>query len=392
MRRLFPLLSLLVLLLCVSSQAQDAFHPEVRVWLTRWQNTSLQITGSASWRAVSGEMQREIPASETVLAELRGERVALRIGDENLLEAKEWSLQGSAPLSLSDTLGNDGRTYRGRILLRAHRNRLQVINILPLEDYLLGVIALEMPPSFPAEALKAQAIAARSWTVRNRWKHEADGADVCDGTHCQGYGGVHAEKESSSTAVRDTAGLILVNGAQPVDGVYTADCGGQPISAPADRDESGRDYCADNPRHRWQIGFGWMEVWQAVGEQDSAQELPKGEVDVQIAQTDASGRVLKLRIQCGDSIREVSGARLRSRLGLPSTLFSVRLDQGSMVVFEGSGSGHGSGLCQWGAAGRARAGQSLEQILHAYYPGARVVPLSEAMWEWRKNQKPNSVR
>ncbi|MEJ5253302.1 MAG: SpoIID/LytB domain-containing protein [Chthonomonadetes bacterium] len=387
----------LLFALALPSLAQQAFNPEVRVWLTRWRNSSLHITCSARWQVVSGETQREIPAGETVLVERAGEQVALQIGDERL-EAKEWNLQGEAPLSLSDAQGNNGRSYRGKIVVRVYRSRLQVLNVLPLEDYLLGVVPLEMPPGFPAEALKAQAVAARSWTVRNRFRHEADGADVCDGIHCQVYGGMNAEKESTTTAVRGTAGVILVNSDLPVDGVYTADCGGQPALGngveppPADRDDAGRDYCADNPRHRWQVGFAFMEVWQAAGEQDSAQEPPKGEVDVQIAQSDAGGRVLNLRIRCGEVVREVSGVQLRSRLSLPSTLFSVRLDQGNMIVFEGSGSGHGKGLCQWGAAGRARAGQSMEQILQAYYPGASLATLSEVMWQWRKNQKGSSNR
>ncbi|MGQ9489011.1 MAG: SpoIID/LytB domain-containing protein [Armatimonadota bacterium] len=379
-------LFLSLIVFSLSSQGQEAFNPEIRVWLTRWQGSPLRITCTSRWQAISGGIQQDIPAGETVLVEQNGDDVTLQIGSERL-EAKEWSLQGDASLTLSDR-ANNMRTYRGRIVLRIQRGRLQVLNILPLEDYLLGVVPLEMPPNFPAEALKAQAIAARSWTVRNRFKHEADGADVCDSTHCQLYGGVNAEKESTTTAVRDTSGQILVNGEQPVDGVYTADCGG----LPADRDESGRDFCADNPRHHWQLGFTFAEVWQAVVEQDSAQEMPKGDIDVQIAQTDASGRVQKLRIQCGDAVREVSGARLRARLSLPSTLFSVRVDQGNTIVFEGSGSGHGGGLCQWGAAGRARSGQSVEQILQAYYPGARIVPLSEATWQWRRNRKANSTR
>lgn len=379
-------LFLSLIVFSLSSQGQEAFNPEIRVWLTRWQGSPLRITCTSRWQAISGGVQQDIPAGETVLVEQNGDDVTLQIGNERL-EAKEWSLQGEAPLTLSDR-ANNMRTYRGRIVLRIQRGRLQVLNILPLEDYLLGVVPLEMPPNFPAESLKAQAIAARSWTVRNRFKHEVDGADVCDSTHCQLYGGVNAEKESTTTAVRDTSGQILVNGEQPVDGVYTADCGG----LPADRDESGRDFCADNPRHRWQLGFTFAEVWQAVVEQDSAQEMPKGDIDVQIAQTDSSGRVQKLRIWCGDVVREVNGARLRAWLSLPSTLFSVRVDQGNTIVFEGSGSGHGGGLCQWGAAGRARAGQSVEQILQAYYPGARIVPLSEATWQWRRNRKANSTR
>lgn len=386
----------LLFLLSPRLMAQESSNPEVRVWLTRWQNTPLYITSESTWRATGAGETCSMPAGERVVVECKDRQVTLRVGDKSL-QAEEWTIEGKAPLTLSDAQSNGQRSYRGKLVLRVYKSRLQVLNVLPLEDYLLGVVPLEMPSGFPAEALKAQAIAARSWTVRNRHKHEADGADVCDGTHCQVYGGVTAEKESTTLAVQGTAGLIMVNGDAPVDGVYTADCGGQPApNSPgvpsADRDESGKDYCAANPAHRWSLGFTFLEVWQAAGEKDSGQKLPKGELDVQIVQTDASGRVVTVRIRCGEQTREVSGTRLRSRLLLPSTLFSVRLDQGNTVVFEGSGSGHGNGLCQWGAAGRARAGYKAEDILQAYYPGAQIAPLSEAMWQWRKAQRPNSAR
>ncbi|MCS6829855.1 MAG: SpoIID/LytB domain-containing protein [Armatimonadota bacterium] len=388
-------LYLLLLSLSVLSKTQEPLNPEVRVWLTRWQTVPLYITSECAWRAAGAGMLHNVSAGETATVERDGTRLTLRFGNKSLL-AKEWMLEGEAPLTLSNAQRSSGRSYRGSLVLRVYKGRLQVLNVLPLEEYLLGVVPLEMPPSFPAEALKAQAIAARSWTVRNRHKHEADGADVCDGTHCQVYGDATVERESATLAVQNTAGIIMVKDDAPVDGVYTADCGGQPAPdgstlPTVDRDESGRDYCVANPAHYWSLRFSFREVWQALGE-DSPPEVPKGKVNVQIVQTDESGRVVTFRILCGDRTREVEGTKLRSRLSLPSTLLRVRLEQGDVIVFEGSGSGHGKGLCQWGAAGRARAGQKAEDILRVYYPGARLAPLSEAMWQWRRNRKLNSVR
>jgi len=394
---LLSTLYLLLFLLCPALQAQQPFNPPVRVWLTRWQSTPLYITSQSEWRITGAGASHRMTAGETVRVECDATLVTLRLRDKSL-QAEEWTIEGDAPLSLSRAQDKSGSSYRGKLTLRVCKGKLQVVNTLPLEDYLLGVVPLEMPPNFPTEALKAQAIAARSWTVRNRHKHEAEGADVCDSTHCQVYGGVTAEKESTTLAVQNSAGLILVKDGSPVDGVYTADCGGQPAAAngvstpPPDRDSSGRDYCLANPGHYWSLSFTFLEVWQAAGEKDSSQDMPKGEIDVQILQTDASGRVVTLRIRCGEQTREVSGTRLRSRLSLPSTLFSVRVDQGNTIVFVGNGSGHGNGLCQWGAAGRARSGQKAEEILQAYYPGAQIVPLSEAMWQWREARKPNSAR
>lgn len=385
----------LLVLLSSLAYAQAMFQPEVRVWLTRWQSTPLCISCPSPWRVTGAGRTWNLPAGERVTVEREGTQLTLRIGDRQW-RASEWTIEGEAPLSL--TTDTNMQSYRGKLMLRLYRDRLQVVNVLPLEEYLLGVVPLEMPSRFPAEALRAQAIAARSWSVRNRGKHEADGADYCDTTHCQVYAGVLAERESTTQAVRDTAGLILVNAGAPVDGVYTADCGGQPAlenrtdAPPSDRNESGEDYCAANPRHRWTLRVPLLQVWQLAGGKDSLQESPNGNVEVLTAQRDASGRVVTLRLRWGEQAVEVAGARLRQALSLPSTLFEVWVEGVNLLVFEGRGAGHGRGLCQWGAAGRARAGQKAEQILQFYYPGAQIVPLSEAMWRWREEQKGSSVR
>ncbi|MDW8104892.1 MAG: SpoIID/LytB domain-containing protein [Armatimonadota bacterium] len=389
---------LLYLLLAPLLEAQEPFRPEVRVWLTRWRNLPLVVTSASPWQATGAEKTHRLPAGETVTVEREGDDLALRFGGKRVT-AQEWTLQGEAPLTLSQNAGsNSQQSYRGRLVLRLRQGKLQVVNVLPLEEYLLGVVPLEMPPRFPAEALKAQAIAARSWSVRNRGKHEAEGTDFCDGTHCQVYRGMLAEQESTTQAVRETAGLILVNAEAPVDGVYTADCGGQPLSpdganAPAsDRDEQGEDYCAANPRHCWVLRFPILEVWQLAGGKDSPQEAPKGDVEAQVVQTDSSGRVRVLRLRWGNQTADIAATQLRQRLLLPSTLCSVRVEADGTLVFEGRGSGHGGGLCQWGAAGRARVGQKAEQILQFYYPSAQLAPLSEAMWRWREDRKGKSAR
>lgn len=391
-------LQILFLLAYVSPAfAQEPANPLVRVWLTRWQNLPLQVTSDVPWRASGGETVVDIAAGETALFESNGKRLLLRVG-ATVAHAQEWMLESQFLLTIGSAAGNNVCAYRGKLLLRLRNGRLQVVNTLPLEDYLLGVVPLEMPPSFPAEALKAQAVAARSWTVRNRHKHERDDAHVCDGTHCQVYGGASAERDTTTAAVRATTGMILVQNDLPVDAVYTADCGGQPAAqnrttAPLpDRDPSGRDYCMDNPQHYWSLSFPFSEVWRAVAEKESVHPLPNGEKGVQIVQTDVSNRATKLRLQWGTATREVSAGQLRSRLSLPSTLFRVRIAEGDTVVFEGTGSGHGGGLCQWGAAGRARAGQTMEDILQAYYPQSGIVSLSEGWWEWRKARRATSDR
>lgn len=386
-----------VLILCVHLllpvSDSPSFNPEVRVWLSAWQRTTLYLQCEAPWRAVSDTQALELPSQQSVTVEVKGEQVLLRTGDR-VAAAASWTLSGDAPIRISSSMSQAGRAYRSRLMFKQRNGRLQVINVLPLEDYLLGVVPLEMPPSFPKEALRAQAIAARTWTVRNRHKHEREGFDVCDMTHCQVYGGYDAERETTTEAVRETAGLVLVQQGLPVDATYTADCGGQPAANSngqlplPDRDSSGRDYCEANPRHRWQLTIPIEQFWQKVTGQEFTEEVAKHEIAIKPERIDPSGRVLSMRLCLGKGVQLVEAASLRLRLSLPSTLFQIRVERGRQVVIEGTGAGHGRGLCQWGAAGRARAGHTAEQILRAYYPEATIAPLDEAIWEWR-NQRRN---
>ncbi len=129
-----------------------------------------------------------------------------------------------------DTLMLDNKQYRtaGRLFVNA-RGLLNVINELNFEDYLLGVVPAEMGPKIydELEALKAQAIAARTYAVRNMGQFQAEGFDICPGPACQAYKGYSGEEELSNRAVRETAGQILTFEGKPIDALYTATCGGE---------------------------------------------------------------------------------------------------------------------------------------------------------------------
>jgi len=129
---------------------------------------------------------------------------------------------------VSDTyLQVNDKPYRGDLIISSSVGGIQVVNELGLEDYLLGVVPQEMSPSWPLEALKAQAVAARTFTLKNMNKHHVDGFDLCDTSHCQVYGGVAAEHEATSIAVGDTAGLVLKYDGDLIDAYYHASSGGR---------------------------------------------------------------------------------------------------------------------------------------------------------------------
>lgn len=129
-----------------------------------------------------------------------------------------------------DKIQVEDRNYRGYINFKIKGNELLTINYLELNSYLYGVLPKEMPPSFHIEALKAQAIAARSYTLANM-KHKNEGYDLCDTTHCQVYGGLDGESASTNQAVDETSGMIISHNDKIIDALYHSNSGGYTASS-----------------------------------------------------------------------------------------------------------------------------------------------------------------
>ncbi|HYI07907.1 MAG TPA: SpoIID/LytB domain-containing protein [Thermoanaerobaculia bacterium] len=147
-------------------------------------------------------------------------------GDQHTLEGPSIQVVPAT----ADTIGIDKQPYRGtaRLFINA-RGLLNIVNELNFEEYLYGVVPAEMGPSIydEVEALKAQAVAARTYAFRNLGQFASEGYDICPGPACQAYKGFAAEHELSTRAVRETAGLIVTHGGKPIDALYSATCGGE---------------------------------------------------------------------------------------------------------------------------------------------------------------------
>jgi len=148
-------------------------------------------------------------------------------------EGDRTTLAGESLLIMpvtAETIVIDKQPYRtaARVYINA-RGLLNIINELNLEEYLFGVVPAEMGPRIydELEALKAQAVAARTYAVRNLGQYRAEGYDICPGPACQAYKGFGGEEDMSTRAVKETAGLILTYQGQPIDALYTATCGGE---------------------------------------------------------------------------------------------------------------------------------------------------------------------
>jgi SpoIID/LytB domain protein len=332
--------------------------------------------------------------------------VALASGDALV------SIEGGG-FMLEDGAGAKPRRYRGRLVVTLDSaGQLAAVDALPLEELLRGLVPSEIPASSPREALQAQAVTARSYVLAQiGTRHLADPYALCSEVHCQAYHGEGAETPSTDAAVRATAGQALFDReGLLVDGVYSAMCGGHgedndavwrnlPSESlrgrpdlPADAargwrsglasearlaafldDDGPTAWCAAGPkkRYRWSRSFTRAEV-DAIGE-----GLGAGRVNrIAVLKRGVSGRALAVEV-VGDTGRVVLEGELRIRRAfrnLESAMFLVaRSAEG--WVFRGGGWGHGVGMCQWGAVGRARAGQGYEEILRAYFGGAEIAKI-----------------
>ena len=385
--------------------------PLVRVALRVARDTAaLDATGP--WRlldAPGGVLVRS-RADDRWRLERRARQLRAVRGDGT---ATTW--QNGALMQFPDDAGvarSAGKGYRGALAFVATDSGILVVNHLPLEDYLRGVVPLEIGERGPAEraAVEAQAVAARSYTVTRLVAARGGSArgpeyELLASVSDQVYGGRDAERPFSDAAVNATLGLVLRYGNRVVNAPFYSACGGETAAAEEVWRTSGephlkrvsdkipgsdRFYCDIAPRFAWTRAYTateldavvrrYISVYAAVG------TLGPGKVtDLVVDGRTPSGRVANLvvRTERGSYTLRGNDSRsvLRSAGGelLNSAYFSVTTErsEGQLVraVIRGNGYGHGVGMCQWGAIGRARAGQDTRTILRTYYPGTTVGPI-----------------
>ena len=275
-----------------------------------------------------------------------------------------------------------GRPYRGLIeIRRTAQGRLTVINEVDLEEYLYSVVRSEMDPRWPAEALRAQAIAARSLALYSLGRFGAEGYDVRPTTDSQVYGGVVSEDPRTTAAVEATRGQIMRFDGRPVFAAYHTDSGGATENSefvwgtvrPYLRGVAD-PYSRDAPNHEWTLRIDLATVEARV----PRASRPAGALQrIEVASTSPSGRVMTLRLSSMGGVVEMRGTDFRNAVGvgvLRSTLFVARPVGGGAIEFAGRGFGHGVGMSQWGARGQAAAGRDAFEILRYYYSGVAIGP------------------
>lgn len=283
------------------------------------------------------------------------------------------------------------RPYRGSLLIKPHTNQgLRVINKLNITTYLWSVLGSEMQSDHPGEALKTQAVAARTYALweKNRTSKRHSEYDVDDTVASQVYKGVRSETRSTRHAVNATKGEVLMQSSGLLPAFFHSTCGGKTTSAarviPHYNPKTvptalmGNVSCPwdqHSKYYSWETSISKNNLERALLSDKTSSTSIK---DINILNRDKSDRVQNLLIALSHNrSQKITGTSFRRNThnyGIKSTNFVVQ-KQGDSFHFEGHGWGHGAGLCQMGAIGAAREGLTYRSILNHYYPGATIYKL-----------------
>ncbi|MGG6240007.1 SpoIID/LytB domain-containing protein [Nodosilinea sp. AN01ver1] len=260
--------------------------------------------------------------------------------------------------------------YRGKVLVVPVDGKVTAVNWVDIEAYLYGVVGSEMPANWPQEALKAQAVAARSYALYRRDRTQGDLFDVASTTASQVYQGLASETPSVQAAVNATQGQVLTYQGRVIEAVFHSSSGGYTENSediwqratPYLRAVA--DYDQDAPVFHWSETFSTQQIQQRISGIGRLQSIAT-------ERATPRGRIMSIRLQGSQGTRTLTGTELRQALGLRSTLCSLTL-AGDTLRVEGRGYGHGLGMSQWGARGLATRGYNYQQILAYYYQGTAL--------------------
>lgn len=317
-----------------------------------------------------------------VILDSQGQQIAQVPQGRSLTVAAQGS-QVKAANSVSTSFwvepGPDGfvfigdRWYRGRVLVTSTGSSVTAINYVDLEHYLYSVVGSEMPTSWPLEALKAQAVAARSYALHRRSRARSPYYDVGSTTAYQVYGGLGEETQRTQAAVEGTRSQVLTHNGQVIEAVFHSSSGGHTENV-EDIWSQARPYLRGVPD--FDAGAPVFEWFRTFSNDEFSQLMPDvGRLVSAIPQrTTPRGRVREILVEGDRGSRMLTGSDFRSALGLRSTLFSIAVT-GDSVQISGRGFGHGIGMSQWGAHNMAGQGYTYQQILGHYYQGAQLAVL-----------------
>jgi stage II sporulation protein D len=273
----------------------------------------------------------------------------------------------------------NGREYCGLLDIIRSGEGLAVVNEVPFEDYVVGVLRAEASEKWPVEMLRAQAVVARTYAAHHRSIAAGKPYHILASTLHQQYAGCVPATSPSWGAVRDTAGQVLLWEGEVFPAFYHTESGGyteDPRMIFASRNMPALkpvrcEFSAGSPHFYWSLDLRLAELTDMLRKND----VNVGPVTViDVSERTPSLRAAVVTVQGGRGSARLRGNDFRRMIGydtLKSTLFAVAVD-GEWARFSGRGYGHGAGMCQWGAKGMAEQGYSARQILEFFYPGTTL--------------------
>lgn len=277
------------------------------------------------------------------------------------------------------------RRYRNQIdIIRTKDDKFLVVNVLDLESYVKGVLYHEVPHRWPLNAIKAQAIATRTYALYQVAENEEQEFDVTSDIYSQVYGGRSAERHRTNIATNRTRGKILTYNGKVLPAYFHSNCGGHTESAaelwkhdlpPLKGVKCG--FCARAPGYQWSKNFRSGDIQDKLNAHGFKLGLIK---EISVLDRTKTGRIknLKITTRDGETIT-ISGVRFREIVGpnvIKSNAYNIKM-QGYYFDVSGRGWGHGVGMCQWGAYKMSREKYKYTSILNYYYPGAKITKILE---------------
>lgn len=334
---------------------------------------------SENIRVVIADNQKGVVLKSPVGLMVEGQ--ASRGIEKKIIFGAEYA--GNRPVrarSIDGSIVVNGRSYRGWIEIRKKKNGLLlVVNDLDIEEYLMGVIAEEMPHDWESEALKAQAVASRTYAIYQKRSAGNRPYHIVATVNGQMYGGKRSERRNAVKAVRETEGMVIAYNGDVIPAFYHSSCGGHTEDASHlwDVDEpylKGVDCdCQEISRYgEWEVTVSLAKIAAALGQRGYG---PRDIISVSIGSITPAGRVRDVAVKHKGEDTALPAETLRAAIGysvVPSVFFELET-KGNELVISGRGRGHGVGMCQWGARQMAQKGHDYKSILRRYYPGTTVM-------------------
>lgn len=370
MRRLLFLLSLTILSnISVSWAAQ----PIVRIGILRGVTDAIIGTENLS----------EVSFSQTENVAYYNHPIRVKIKNGSLyVDTKKISSDRITIRTDTGLIKINNRMYRGFVeIVNSAPKSFTVVEVLPLDQYIYGIIKHEISHKWPEDAIKAQVIVARTYAFKSLGKHGSEGCDLCPTTHCQVYGGYESEDPIANRYVDETESEILTYNGEPVSTPYHGLCGGR-TEEPRFVWENSKEvpylqskrcqFCKNAQRYHWEAKMERINIESVLSKNGFA----VGKIfSIKVTKRSSSGRAIEIKIihKGGENI-VLKGNKFRLMMGadfIRSTNFKIKKNKNA-YVFTGTGWGHGVGMCQEGSKVMAERGYTYKKILSFYYPGTEV--------------------